>query len=53
MPALTLSQLDLEGRRILVRVDLDVPLTPARGVADAGGLSLSIPTIKQILSRGA
>jgi phosphoglycerate kinase len=53
MPAVSLSQLDLEGRRILVRVDLDVPLTPARGVADAAGLALSIPTIKEILNRGA
>ncbi len=53
MPALSLSQLDLEGRRVLVRVDFDVPLTPARGVADAGGLSFNLPTIREVLSRGA
>ena len=53
MPTLSLPDLDLEGRRVLVRVDLDVPLTPARGVADAGGLGMSIPTIRQILDRGA
>jgi phosphoglycerate kinase len=53
MPALALSQLDLEGRRVLVRADLDVPLTPARGVADAAGLALCVPTVRQVLSRGA
>jgi phosphoglycerate kinase len=53
MATLSLPQLDLEARRVLVRVDLDVPLTPARGVADAGLLSLNLPTIKQIVSRGA
>jgi phosphoglycerate kinase len=53
MPTLPLSQLDLEGRRVLVRVDLDVPLTPARGVADAGRLGQSLPTIRQVVGRGA
>ncbi len=53
MPTLPLSQLDLEGRRVLLRVDLDVPLTPARGVADAGRLGQSLPTIRHVVSRGA
>jgi phosphoglycerate kinase len=53
MPTLSLPDLDLEGRRVLVRVDLDVPLTPAHGVADASALGRSVPTIKHILGRGA
>ena len=30
----TISELDIAGRRLFVRVDFNVPLTPARGVAD-------------------
>jgi phosphoglycerate kinase len=53
MPARPLTELELEGRRVLVRVDFDVPLTPARGVADGARLRESLPTIKHILDQGA
>src|SRR5688572_20840162 len=53
MAARTLSELDLEGRRVLLRVDLDVPLTPARGIADAARLHESVPTMRHILAAGA
>src|SRR5687767_14598970 len=53
MPARPLSELDLEGRRVLLRVDFDVPLTPARGVADGARLRESLPTMKHVLGQGA
>ena len=53
MPARPLTELDLEGRRVLLRVDFDVPLTPARGVADGGRLRESLATMKHVLEKGA
>jgi phosphoglycerate kinase len=53
MAARTLAELDLDGRRALVRVDFDVPLTPARGIADGRRLHESLPTIRQLLAGGA
>jgi phosphoglycerate kinase len=53
MPARLLSQIELEGRRVLIRTDFDVPLTPARGLADSAALARAIPTIKHVLARGA
>lgn len=53
MPAKTIEELDLSGRRVFVRVDFNVPLTPARGVADATRITATLPTIKHALDRGA
>ena len=53
MAARTLAELDLDGRRALLRVDFDVPLTPARGIADGRRLHESLPTIRQLLASGA
>jgi phosphoglycerate kinase len=49
----TMSELDVEGRRVFIRVDLDVPLTPARGVADGTRVRQSVPTIRHAVARGA
>ncbi|HEY0706450.1 MAG TPA: phosphoglycerate kinase [Polyangia bacterium] len=48
----TLPQLEIEGRRVLVRTDFDVPLTPARGVADPAAIAHALPTIRHIIERG-
>jgi phosphoglycerate kinase len=53
MAARTLPELDLDGRRALLRVDFDVPLTPARGIADGRRLHESLPTIRHLLAGGA
>ena len=53
MAARTLPELDLDCRRALLRVDFDVPLTPARGIADGRRLHESLPTIRQLLAGGA
>ncbi len=44
---------DLAGKRVFVRADLNVPLTPARGVAEDNRIVASVPTIEYALKRGA
>jgi phosphoglycerate kinase len=47
------SELPIEGKRVFIRVDFNVPLTPARGVADDSRIRASLPTIRQCIERGA
>lgn len=48
----TISDLDLQGRRVFIRVDFNVPLTPAHGVADATRIKEALPTIKYAIEHG-
>ncbi len=54
----TIDDLDVAGRRVLLRADLDVPLTtasvgvPAR-VADDTGIAAALTTIQELRGRGA
>src|SRR5262249_27475396 len=49
----TIADLDIQGRRVFIRVDFNVPLTPARGIADATRIRESLPTIKYAIDKGA
>jgi phosphoglycerate kinase len=53
MPIKTINELDIAGRRLLIRVDFNVPLTPAGGVAEDSRIRESLPTIRLAIERGA
>ena len=51
MPFKTLDDLDLAGRRVLLRVDLNVPMRDGR-VTDDTRLAAVVPTIRDVLAKG-
>jgi phosphoglycerate kinase len=54
---LTLDDLDVAGKRVLVRADLNVPLADgpdgSRVITDDGRIRASIPTLSNLVGRGA
>jgi phosphoglycerate kinase len=48
----TIDDLDVAGRRVLVRADLNVPLDGSR-ITDDGRIRASVPTIRRLAERGA
>lgn len=52
MPKLSVEQLDLPGKRVFLRADLNVPLANG-GVADDARLRAVLPTIQYCLKSGA
>ena len=48
----TLDDLDVAGRRVLVRADLNVPVENGR-VTDATRIERLVPTVRELLDRGA
>jgi phosphoglycerate kinase len=53
VPIRSVKELPVEGKRVFLRVDFNVPLTPARGVADDARIRAALPTIKHLIERGA
>jgi len=53
MAVKSIADMDIRSRRVFIRVDFDVPLTPAGGVSDVSRIRDSLPTIKHAVDRGA
>ena len=53
MKKLSIRDLDLEGKRVFIRVDFNVPLNKDGGIQNDTRIRLSLPTIQYALSRGA
>lgn len=52
MSILRMADVDIEGRRVLIREDLNVPVADGRVTSDAR-IRAALPTIEQALERGA
>jgi phosphoglycerate kinase len=53
MKTKTIDDIALAGKKVLVRVDFNVPMTPDLKVSDDKRIVESLPTIKKLLSSGA
>jgi len=52
MNILSIDKLELTGKRVLVRVDFNVPLDENQNITDDRRITSSLPTIKKIISSG-
>src|SRR6202142_3838971 len=54
MPKLSIRDLDLRAKRVFIRVDFNVPLTPGgQEITSDKRIRASLPTIKYALEQGA
>ena len=49
----TVRDIDVNGKKVLVRVDFNVPLDENKNITDETRINAALPTIKYLLENGA
>ena len=52
MPKKTIADVDVRGKRVLMRVDFNVPLDEQHQITDDRRIRMALPSIESVLSRG-
>src|SRR5687768_9278533 len=52
MPKKTIADVDVAGKRVLMRVDFNVPLDPSGSITDDRRVRMALPSIESVLTRG-
>lgn len=52
MPKKTIADVDVAGKKVLMRVDFNVPLDSERKITDDRRIQMALPSIKSVIDRG-